>query len=294
MDVLIILIIIGIVLYFYFNPTVLQNILQQIQNQAAQDVTIAPYIPPTTTEPPVHCKGEWSTWGPKCTSYNDNYHKCTDTYNANDKNITSRVYNITQKNNSTGNKCLYNDKYIETDYCNVATSKPLKSIKECSKPKPTYKPVLTCIPEDYYGTDRLSGEGKCIVMNKKYNVPDDINNSQRDENINVLAKVQELNPKYKINNFLDIALTLKPIDLNKLSECNQCSTEEDRKKALITNLPKISYNTTLKPCNNCIDVDLNGFNYITTYKPYKECKDICYGKCDTDYTTTELSNMCLY
>lgn len=149
METLLLLIIIGFAVYFYYNPKVLQDILLKIQNQAAADQpTIPPTQPPTTTIPPVHCIGEWSTWGPKCNSYNDNYHKCSDNYNINDKNITSRVYKIIQEKNANGQPCPYTNNQVETDYCNVATSKPIIPVNKCSYNIPTRLPNITCSPNN--------------------------------------------------------------------------------------------------------------------------------------------------
>lgn len=266
MEMLILLIIIGFAVYFYYNPQILKDVLLKIQNQAAIDQPIIQPIttnPPTTTIPPIHCIGEWSTWAPKCNSYNDNYHKCSDNYNINDKNITSRVYKIIQEKNINGQPCPYTNNQVETDYCNVATSKPIISVNKCSYNNSTKKPQ--CSSNDI--SDGFNNN--CILLKKNAITPQPC--------------IVTCPPNY-IEMVYNTFETQKPIPFKQLQECyGFCNYN-------ITSQKQIP-NTTENPiCNStCLTIDKNIYNYIITYKPF-----INYETCPPNYTYDKLTNKCNY
>jgi len=268
-DLLLVIIIIGAIIYFYFNPAILKEVITLIQNQAGLDQTPVPTtIPPTTTIPPIHCIGEWSTWGPKCNNFVDNYHNCYNKTNIiiNDKNLTSRVYKIKQQKNINGRACPYEDNKIETDYCATATSKPVLPFSECSFNNTTRLPIITCLPFDFYESS------KCIIVDKNNKLPAcaaadiNINCSNNDRNI-IISKLPQMPFETK-----------KPYDILKLSECNKCTEEK-------TTCPEY-----------CKYIDLNLVNYVTTYKPYiEQCSNnICYNTCPPDYRLNSTDNKCYY
>jgi len=279
MNTLLLLIIIGFGVYFYYNPKVLQDIILKIQNQAAADQPIiGPTIPPTTTIPPVHCVGEWSTWAPKCNSYNDNYHKCSDNYNAGDKNISTRVYKITQQKNSNGQACPYADNYVETDYCNTATSKPIIPVNKCSYNISTRKPYNSCSFNDLLDTNN------CISLKKNgITLPPTSSSLYSD----VLSKVIE---------------TSKPVpeSFKQLIECNNCFKNYG---GMTIKVDGRQMSSIPRECGTvCSNIILSGTpnsylnSFIVTYKPFVETcnNNTCYETCPPNHTFNNSSNKCIY